>query len=87
MEAKETVMSHKAMVEIQNNSKSVSNELLVINTTAKAQAEITWNKAIREVVEFIENNALRATYMADPSKECWGISDYELAKIKELGIE
>ena len=45
MDAKDTVMSDKKMVEILNNSKSTFNELLVIGRTAKAQAEITWQKA------------------------------------------
>ena len=52
----DTVMSDKQMIEIQNNSKSAFNELLVIDTTAKAQTEIigdiAYKAGMKTVAEF-----------------------------------
>ena len=99
MEAKDTVMSAKQASDAVDNLDGETT-LDVAEISFKAGYEAGWKgernfilkrdsdyKAGRkEVVEWLEANALRATYIADPSKECWGISDYELAKLKEWGI-
>lgn len=67
----------------------LSKDELIIEMRREYEEKLNLKKlaGIREVVEFVEKWALRANYQADPSKECWGISDVELARLKEWGIK
>ena len=43
--------------------------------------------AMKQIREWLKNNTLRGTYLADQSKEGWIISDYELGQLESEIVE
>ncbi|MBA7499212.1 hypothetical protein ES704_01952 [subsurface metagenome] len=85
MEAKDTVMSDDRLVQVAVDLCDTDMVHTIVNVDinhdralAKTQAEITWDKAIREVVKWVRSNAI---FKYDNDREAWQ------AKLKEWRIK